>query len=78
MEKALVDAFSVATPDATLIGLARTGKLGLALLSALDLVNEGAKGDPDSLRQGLATLRALGLEDNARRTALEIMLRPAP
>ncbi len=78
MEKALVDAFSVATPDATLIGLARTGKLGLALLSALDLVNEGAKGDPDNLRQGLATLRALGLEDNARRTALEIMLRPAP
>ncbi len=77
MEKALVDAFSDAAPDATMVGLARTGKLGQALLGALDLVNEGAKGDPGALRQGLATLRALGLEDNARRTALQIMLRPA-
>lgn len=77
MEQALADAFANATPDAELIGLARTGKLGRALLGALELVNEGAKGDPDNLRQGLATLRALGLEDNARRTALQIMLRPA-
>lgn len=77
MEKALADAFSDATPDATLIGLARTGKLGRALLGALELVNEGSKGDPGALRQGLATLRALGLEDNARRAALQIMLKPA-
>jgi hypothetical protein len=77
MEKALVDAFADAPPDATLVGLARTGKLGRALLGALSLVNEGAKGDPGALRQGLATLRALGLEDNARRAALQIMLRPA-
>ncbi|WP_240310694.1 hypothetical protein [Pseudosulfitobacter sp. DSM 107133] len=77
MEKALADAFAGAPPDATLIGMARTGKLGRALLGALELVNEGSKGDPGALRQGLATLRALGLEDNARRAALQIMLRPA-
>lgn len=78
MEKALTDAFSDAAPDATLVGLARTGKLGRAMLGALELVNDGSRGDPGALRQGLATLRALGLEDNARRTALQIMQRPAP
>ncbi|WP_245845143.1 hypothetical protein [Pseudothioclava arenosa] len=50
------------------------GQLGLALLRALDDVTEGAKGDYTRLEAGLRLLRMSGLEDEARRAALELLI----
>ncbi len=49
-------------------------RLGQALLVAIDKVTEGAKGDLRDVTQGLAILRAVGLESTARRAALELLL----
>lgn len=48
------------------------GRLGEEILT--QLIGLGGPGDPRVLAEGLAALRALGLEDIARRTALESLL----
>lgn len=48
------------------------GRLGEEILSLL--IRLGGPGDPRALAEGLASLRALGLEDIARRTALQSLL----
>ncbi|WP_299374493.1 hypothetical protein [uncultured Tateyamaria sp.] len=74
MARAIHAAFSDgATPDAALIARAQDGALGAALLDALMITQNGSAGDVAQLTTGLATLRALGLEDTARRTALQIL-----
>jgi hypothetical protein len=40
----------------------------------MDLVTLGATGELDELADGLALLRALGLDGTARRAALEILI----
>ncbi len=49
-------------------------RLGEALLIAIDEVRLGTLGDLRALESGLATLRLAGLEDIARRAALQMML----
>jgi len=49
-------------------------RLGEAILLASLLISDGAIGDPGDISDGLAVLRAVGLEDVARRTALELIL----
>ena len=71
---AILAAFSDAPPDARIIIEAQGGALGAALLQTLSLTLEGAQGDVARLTTGIATLRALGLEDVARRVALQVML----
>lgn len=51
-----------------------TGHTGLALLDALPLLAQGAKGDARSARQGIEVLRAVGLEQTARQIAIELLL----
>ncbi len=72
--RAVHDAFSTAEPRADWIAMARDRQLGAALLLTLDSLRDGARGDSRALRDALATLRALGLEDTARRAALQILL----
>ncbi|MFL4471360.1 hypothetical protein ACERZ8_16295 [Tateyamaria armeniaca] len=72
--QAILAAFDDAEPDPRIIIRAQGGALGAALLDTLALTLEGAEGDVSRLTTGLATLRALGLEDVARRTALQVML----
>ncbi|WP_407496547.1 hypothetical protein [Pseudooceanicola sp. MF1-13] len=60
-------------PPAIRLDLAQ-GKLGEAILVAMDLIAKGAEGNIQMIAPGLATLRAVGLEDTARRTALQLML----
>ena len=48
--------------------------MGEAILRTLVLLDDGASGDPVALTQALATLRAFGLEETARRAALQILL----
>lgn len=49
-------------------------RTGEALLQAIDDVGRGVTGDPRGVGEGLSLLRRLGLEDVARRTALELLL----
>ena len=49
----------------------RTGEL---ILTAAELIARGLEGQVSDVTTGLAILRRLGLEDAARRTALELML----
>jgi hypothetical protein len=49
-------------------------RLGEAVLLAIDKVGRGVQGDLSGVTEGLAFLRHIGLEDAARRTALELML----
>lgn len=49
-------------------------RFGEAVLTAIERVSTGVQGDLRQVTEGLATLRAAGLEDTARRTALELML----
>lgn len=74
IEDAVLDGFRTAEPDAAILEMARTGELGMALFDTVRLMDAGGKGDVAQLATGLATLRALGLEDVARRTALQILL----
>jgi len=72
--QAIHAAFNDAAPDAALIDMAQDGALGDVLLRTLAITQQGAAGDVAQLTKGLATLRALGLEDVARRTALQVLL----
>lgn len=74
MGLAVFEAFTSATPRADLIANARQKRLGESILILLDLLHDGANGDANALRDALSTLRALGLEDTARRVALQTLL----
>jgi hypothetical protein len=49
-------------------------RLGEVVLTAMDDITEGAKGDLRRVTAGLIALRHVGLESVARRTALELLL----
>ncbi len=75
VKEAFVDAPATLGPAMT--AYLRNGQLGEALLHAIDLISEGARGDVADVTEGLALLRHVGLEDVARRAALELLiLRP--
>ncbi|MCX7565313.1 hypothetical protein OS189_03015 [Sulfitobacter sp. F26169L] len=74
LPRAINDAFSTPAPRQEWIEMAKTQRLGEALLATLDSLRDGARGDSRALRESLGTLRALGLEDTARRAALQILL----
>lgn len=50
------------------------GQLGEAILRSMDLFARGAQGNLGDLSHALAALRAVGLEDTARRATLQLML----
>ncbi|MFD1341822.1 hypothetical protein [Litorisediminicola beolgyonensis] len=54
--------------------LAEDGKLGEAILVTMLEFERGAAGDPGALSGALAAMRDLGLEDTARRAALELVV----
>jgi hypothetical protein len=75
LSRAIAPAFA-ATPDPgpRLAPLAADRRYGEAILHAIDRIRTDVRGDLRGLAEGLALLRALGLEDVARRTALELLL----
>ncbi|MFQ1702190.1 hypothetical protein ACJ5NV_16510 [Loktanella agnita] len=73
-ELAIQSAFNGAAPPAALQELIDQRKLGETLLRAVSLFHEGYVGDAGSLTEALAVFRAVGLEDVARRAALQLML----
>ncbi|GKY89785.1 hypothetical protein [Sinisalibacter aestuarii] len=66
--------FAAAGAPVRLASLVDSGRLGEAILRAMTLLSEGASGDLDQVTDALALLRAVGLEDTARRTALEFLI----
>ena len=74
MSRAIAPAFlapQVTDEAQRLLDDRRTGE---ALLLALDDLGRGVTGDPRGVAEGLSLLRRLGLEDAARRVALELLL----
>jgi len=78
LERAVFEAFTAPTPRSDIIDVAQGGALGAAILRTLMLLHDGSGGDAAALRDALSTLRALGLEDTARRAALQILLLERP
>ena len=75
--RAIAPAFSGApkAPDGTESArLLAEDRYGEAVLTAIERISVGVQGDLRQVTEGLSTLRAAGLEDVARRTALELML----
>ncbi len=72
--RAVVDGFTANGPPKRLAGLVAANRLGEAILRAITMLAEGSSGDLDRVTDALALLRAVGLEDVARRTALEFLI----
>ncbi|TDE38424.1 hypothetical protein [Antarcticimicrobium sediminis] len=73
--RAITDGFSagVQAPQSLRKAL-DAGQLGEVILRSITLFDSGARGNPADLTAALATLRRIGLEDTARRAALQLML----
>ncbi len=66
--------FSGATMPSVLRAQLSEGRLGEVILRGMALFASGAAGNGQELTEAIATFRTVGLEDLARRAALEIML----
>lgn len=75
MGAAIKAAFDKTTPpDPDFDLLLADGRLGEAILRAIDHVTDGARGDLRDVTSGLQLLRRVGLESVARRSALQLIL----
>jgi hypothetical protein len=72
--RAILPAFLSPQPADEAKRLLDENRLGEALLLAIENIGRGVQGDLAGVTQGLSLLRAVRLEDVARRTALELML----
>jgi hypothetical protein len=72
--RAIAPAFIDPTPAPEALVLLDQKRLGEAVLKAIDGIGRGVQGDLHGVTEGLSLLRHVGLEDIARRTALELML----
>ncbi|MDO6585804.1 hypothetical protein Q4543_09745 [Salipiger sp. 1_MG-2023] len=71
---AVARAWSGATPPEALRNMLAEGRLGEVILRAMALLSSGAEGNHEDLTEALATLRAVGLEDTARRAAIQLLI----
>ena len=76
--RALAGLAHEARPPTRAAALIGEGRLGEAILSALEDMAAGRAGDPRRMGYALATLRAIGLEGTARRAALEYLILADP
>lgn len=74
MGRAIAPAFSAPVVPDDVAALLAQNQVGEAILLAMEKIAAGASGDLPQVTAGLSTLRKLGLEDVARRSALELML----
>ncbi len=72
--QAVIDGFAAEGPPARLADLINGDRLGEAILRAMALFSDGAPGDLDQITDALALFRAVGLEETARRAALEYLV----
>ncbi len=74
MARAIAPAFIAPELPADLQPLLQEGRTGEVILAAMQRIEQGLGGELVKVTEGLSVLRKLGLEDVARRTALELML----
>lgn len=74
MERAIIDGFGAIGIPVRLQSLTNNDRLGEAMLRAIDLFQNGSHGDWDELSDAIGFFRAIGLENTARRAALQLML----
>ncbi|WP_435229088.1 hypothetical protein ACMAZE_10760 [Pseudopelagicola sp. nBUS_20] len=74
VQRAISDAWHGAGVPQDLSTMLARGQLGEVILRAMLMMDDGAVGDLGVLTAALATLRAVGLEDTARRAALQVVL----
>jgi hypothetical protein len=74
LSRAIAPAFLPPSPPKDLMILLDEGRLGEAILHAVDRIQRGLQGDLRGVTEGLSLFRHVGLEDLARRTALELIL----
>ncbi|AZV78364.1 hypothetical protein EBB79_11075 [Parasedimentitalea marina] len=75
LEQAIGDGFAANTlPPKDMQILLDSGQLGEAILRSMEMFEQGATGNLSDLSAALVTFRAVGLEDTARRAALQLML----
>jgi len=72
--EAIAAAFRGAEPPEELQTQLDEGRLGEVILRAMALFSSGAAGNGDDLTDALALFRTVGLEDTARRAALQLIL----
>lgn len=72
--RAIALAFAEPAPSDEAKALLDSSRGGEALLVAIETIDRGVGGDLQGVTEGLSILRLAGLEDVARRTALELML----
>jgi len=71
---AIADAFLEPMPEGELRDLLTDKKLGETILRAMLLLKDEAFADPGDIRAALSAFRAVGLEEEARRVALQLLL----
>jgi len=71
---AIKTAFQATETPAQFAPLLADNQLGKAILQAITLFADGAEGDLEEVRKALILLRSVGLEDTARRAAIQLML----
>ncbi|MFO1202950.1 MAG: hypothetical protein U1E58_09985 [Tabrizicola sp.] len=72
--RAIASAFRTPTPATEAQELLDGNRKGEAIIVAIDNIARGVQGDLRGVTEGLSTLRMVGLESVARRTALELMI----
>ncbi|MGO4916812.1 hypothetical protein [Pseudogemmobacter sp. W21_MBD1_M6] len=74
LASAIAESFAATSPPATYARMLSGDQLGEAILMAIQRLTRGASGQMRDITEALSLLRAVGLEDVARRTALDLML----
>jgi len=74
LSRAIRDGFLRQRADGPLADLEAADRKGEALFLALGWIGEANAGDPDRLAEALALLRRLGLDDTARRIAVDLLI----
>ena len=74
MARAIATAFLAPEIPPEIQSLLDQNRTGEAILTAMEHIGHGTAGDLRGVTDGLSTLRRIGLEDVARRTALQLML----
>ncbi|MEL6509116.1 MAG: hypothetical protein AAFQ32_04955 [Pseudomonadota bacterium] len=74
VQSALAAGFDGAAPSADLTRLARQNQTGEAILRAVTMFEAGTRGDPSQMTDALRLFRQVGLEDIARRAALQALV----
>lgn len=72
--EAIAAAFLRPMPEGELFDFLTQKRLGEAVLKAILMLKDEAFADPGDVQMALSTLRAVGLEEVARRTAIQLLL----